>query len=269
MVISFEAFARELHELYRRHVRLFGPASETMRTKQDGSEVGDTDERMDPILSDFVRERLGIPVLSEERPYDWPPPYPCFAVIDPRDGSNNKKRGLWFLSGSMLTVVDNGRPVFTGIFVPVDEKETGDGFWFAAKGQGAWRLGPDDGSRRLQVSATADPKKAQFFLEGPSRQTSPDPKIQKLFPVMASRNNLTCAIAFTRVAEGLDEAVIARDNKPTDNIHGWLLVEEAGGVVTDWEGEDPSLTNIRSLVYSNGMLHFRVLEALAGGGILG
>jgi len=50
--------------------------------------------------------------------------------------------------------------------------------------------------------------------------------------------------------------------RPWDWAAGWLLVEEAGGKVTDMRGEPWSLAS-RDIVASNGILHAELLSHLA------
>ena len=50
--------------------------------------------------------------------------------------------------------------------------------------------------------------------------------------------------------------------RPWDWAAGWLLVEEAGGRVTDMKGEPWSLAS-RDLLASNGLLHGELLSRLA------
>ena len=47
-----------------------------------------------------------------------------------------------------------------------------------------------------------------------------------------------------------------------DHAAGSLIVEEAGGRVTDFEGKRWSLENFSTLVFSNGFLHDAVLNLL-------
>lgn len=62
------------------------------------------------------------------------------------------------------------------------------------------------------------------------------------------------------VAEGAAEAMMERDLGPYDMAAPWLLVEEAGGRVTDFEGRRSFETG-ESLA-TNGLLHARVLDRL-------
>jgi myo-inositol-1(or 4)-monophosphatase len=51
--------------------------------------------------------------------------------------------------------------------------------------------------------------------------------------------------------------------KPWDTAAGWILVEEAGGIVTDLSGK-PYFLKSPTLVASNGVMHKEFLEVLCG-----
>jgi myo-inositol-1(or 4)-monophosphatase len=66
------------------------------------------------------------------------------------------------------------------------------------------------------------------------------------------------------VACGETDAYAAIDTQPWDSAAGALLVEEAGGRATDFEGVRTNLVRGRSaIVVSNGRLHDAVLERIA------
>ncbi len=78
------------------------------------------------------------------------------------------------------------------------------------------------------------------------------------------------AMALASVASGKfllanPNILVSLKNKPTENIHGFLLIPEAGGKVTDFNGNPWSWENCESLVYSNGLVHEEVLRI--GGGV--
>lgn len=62
------------------------------------------------------------------------------------------------------------------------------------------------------------------------------------------------------------DLLISVENKPFDNLPIALLVEEAGGRVTDFKGRPWSLTNYESLLFSNGKVHDAALAIMRGDG---
>jgi histidinol-phosphatase len=68
--------------------------------------------------------------------------------------------------------------------------------------------------------------------------------------------------SYTLVAEGAAEAMVEVDLKPWDAAAPTLLVEEAGGRVTDLDGRRS--VDAPSILATNGPLHEAVLAILAG-----
>ena len=52
---------------------------------------------------------------------------------------------------------------------------------------------------------------------------------------------------------------------PWDVAAGGLLVREAGGVVTDWPGDDRAWLQSGDIVAAPAAVHARMLEVIAGG----
>lgn len=256
-------YAQLFRDFFRANLNVFQPQRrETMRWKADRSMVGPGDDEMHRMLGELLRKEFSSPVISEEGGYyTWPPTHRRFWIIDPRDGSNNAGRGLYPLTGSMASLVEDGEPVFSCIFVPAEERDCCNGFYFAIRDGGAWRCDVD-GSTLLEVSKTDKMERAALLIEGPSREIASDERISRLQRMMAWRINLTCAWSFTRLASGVADVLIAAHNKPTDTLHGILFAQESGGLVTDFCGNPPTLANCQNLLYSNGALHQSSLNIL-------
>ena len=64
------------------------------------------------------------------------------------------------------------------------------------------------------------------------------------------------------VACGRIDAYFERHLKPWDYAAGQLLIQEAGGCVTGWQGEMLAATEINDVLATNGKIHERFLEVL-------
>jgi myo-inositol-1(or 4)-monophosphatase len=144
-------------------------------------------------------------------------------IVDPIDGTRAylDHRADWSIS---IALVKDGRPVLAAIYAPVTDE-----LFLAARGQGATVNGA-----RLKVSAGEGLNGAR--LAGPQRYLKrlvalnprilPQPKVHSL------------ALRLARVAGGeFDAAFAARNGYDWDLAAADLLVQEAGGALTDFNGQ--------------------------------
>ncbi len=169
--------------------------------------------------------------LAEEGPgggmFMQPPrsAQPIWWVIDPIDGTNNYAHGLLCFAVS-IAVVYEGRPIVAVIFDPATES-----MYTAVK----------DGEAQLnnsRITASSDDV-SEFSSFGISSHFKPE-QTDKINEVMLStkfRNLGTTALHMAYVAKGAMVGMIATEVRLWDIAAGILLVELAGGVVTDLSGK--------------------------------
>jgi myo-inositol-1(or 4)-monophosphatase len=158
-------------------------------------------------------------------------------VVDPLDGTTNFSRGFWAV-GVSVALVQGGRPVAGAVRAPF-LGET----WMAGRGEGAWSV-RDEGSDRVQLHVSSRPVERAVVGTGfPFRRKDLLPRYLRTFEAALSRFEdlrrpgaaaLDLAWAAAGVFDGFFELALA----PWDVAAGGLLIEEAGGVVTDWDGGD-------------------------------
>ena len=192
-------------------------------TKSGNSPVSEADIAVD----DFLREKLsrdGFGWLSEESQDDRKRlDSERLFIVDPIDGTRSYLAGLadWSI---VAAVVEKGRPVAAGVYVPVD-----DALYLAAAGSGATRNGATIFASEGMVLAQARVAGPKTFLERLSAMDSAvihEPKIHSL------------ALRMTRVAEGrIDAAFASVHAYDWDLAAADLLVHEAGGAMTNLAGE--------------------------------
>jgi myo-inositol-1(or 4)-monophosphatase len=182
----------------------------------------------DIAVNEFLQERLRDPSsqigwLSEETEDDperlrarrlW--------IIDPIDGTRAYIGGLsdWSIATAL---VEDGRPVVAVLFAPVEDE-----MFVATAGQGATLndapIHTTDGA--LDGARIAGPPGYLKRLQAIEPRFLPHPKIHSL------------ALRFARVAHGGIDAAFA-----SGNSHDWdlaaadLLVHEAGGALTTFDGQ--------------------------------
>ena len=181
---------------------------------------------------------------------------PCRWIIDPVDGTTNYAHGYpWFCSSIALEV--EGELVVGVIHNPVYDE-----LFTASKGEGAYLNGS-----RLSVSTTTILSNSLLGTGFPY-DCATDPA-----------NNFANFIAFQKSARGirragaaaLDLAYVAAGRldgfweiklKAWDVAAGVLIVREAGGMVTTFDGTTYDIFNDR-IVASNGLIHDSLVNMLA------
>ena len=203
--------------------------------KADGSLVTRTDEQIDALVTERIAATFPAhAILSEERStaYDADADYTW--VIDPVDGTTNYVRGLpvWGVSVALL---HNGEPVVGVVDFPL----LGERF-AAALGDGASRNG------EAIATATAEQVDDQNFLMKCTRTDS-------LFAIrspLKSRIMGSAAYHVCKVADGSALAGIEATPKVWDLAAAYLIVKEAGGLLTRSGGEAVFPLPARSLEYA-------------------
>jgi histidinol-phosphatase len=170
-------------------------------------------------------------------------------IVDPIDGTRGFARGgmMW---GPMVALEVSGELVAGAIALPA----LGRSYW-AARGAGAFR----DGTR-LAVSAIAELGDATLSL-GELRRMVIHPGIQSLIKRAASSRCYGDLASCALVLDGRAEVWIEGGVAAWDLAAPAILITEAGGRFTDWNGT-PSFEGGHALA-SNGAIHDEVLRALS------
>ena len=182
----------------------------------------------------FVREELarafpGDPVLGEEgggghccQERIW--------VVDPLDGTTNYAHGLPLFSVS-IALCERGNPCAGAVYQPMLDE-----LFQARRGGGAWRNG-----RRIAVSGRSRLDRSLVVTGFPyDIQSSVGRVLRPLEQMLKAARGVrrlgSAAMDLCYVAAGIFDLFWEINLKPWDVAAGWLLVEEAGGVVTDYSG---------------------------------
>lgn len=155
-------------------------------------------------------------------------------IVDPLDGTTNFAHGFWAV-GVSVALVRDGSPVAGAVCAPFLGQT-----WVAAHGQGAWRWVEGAPRTRLRVSRRP-PERAVVATGFPFRRKELLPRYRPAFEAALDRfEDLrrpgAAALDLAWVAAGVFDGFFELGLSPWDVAAGGLLVEEAGGVVTDWHG---------------------------------
>ncbi|MGZ6274436.1 MAG: inositol monophosphatase family protein [Candidatus Limnocylindrales bacterium] len=182
--------------------------------------------------------------------------------IDPIDGTHNFMRGVP-LFGTLVAVEADGE-----LQVGVMSAPALGSRWFARRGGGAWAvssIGADAGvHRRLRVSRVAALADAHLLYG--SAQEIADSGVSPGFPRLIGDvwrdRGFGDFWGYALVAEGAAEAMVEVGPKSWDLAAPLVIIEEAGGRVTDLDGR--RTIHSGTVLATNGLLHDEVLARLRG-----
>ncbi len=153
-------------------------------------------------------------------------------VIDPIDGTRAFISGVpsW---GTLIGFYSNGRSVM-GL---MDQPFTGERYF--ADGNNAWYRGPDS-ERQIRTRDCATLANATLFTTSPHIFEGNDLKRYRAVEekVQLFRYGMDC-YAYTLLAAGHIDLVIENNLKPYDVGALIAIIEQAGGIITTWEGGRP------------------------------
>ncbi len=180
--------------------------------------------------------------------------------IDPIDGTHNFIRGIP-LFGTLLALEVDGQLQLGVVSAPALRER-----WYARRGGGAWAVGAAgmEGPRAIHVSRVASLADAQVLygsghdIEASGRA----PGFRDLLGSVWRERGFGDFWGYALLAEGAAEAMVEVDLSSWDMAAPLVLIEEAGGRVTDFEGR--RLIDSGTLLASNGLLHDEVLGRLKG-----
>ena len=215
-------------------------------------------------------------------------------IIDPLDGTVNFAHQIPFFAVSIAAVFDD--KIQSGIiYQPITDE-----LFVAEKGKGAflYRTRPKTGNLdRRQAPGIDDPRellcrsKSKFFTEsGINGQKLSVSKVKEIassmlstgFPYDLEINPFHCiehfvdllklglpirrfgsaALDLAYTAAGRFEGFFEVELAPWDVAAGQLIVEEAGGRVSRWNGEPFDIYSRETIVATNGLIHDQIVKIL-------
>jgi myo-inositol-1(or 4)-monophosphatase len=248
-----KALAREAGTLLRERLH----DRHTVQYKGEINLVTEADQLSESLIVERIRREFsGHDILTEESPetangsgFRW--------IIDPLDGTTN------YVHGYPIFCVSIALEVKGVIMLGVVYNPMLDEFFTAEKGAGAFLNG-----RRLTVSRTETLSRGLLATGFPYDIREDRNNNMNYFKVMALsaqavRRAGSAALDLAYIAAGRFDGFWELKLAPWDTAAGWLLVEEAGGSVTDLRG-DPYHLHSKDMLASNGLIHAEMARILAG-----
>ncbi len=210
------------------------------------------------IVETLERERAGDAILAEEgggadaedAEWRW--------VVDPLDGTVNYAHGYPCFCVS-IGVERRGERTVGVVYEPLRDE-----LYHAVRGGGAFRNG-----RPIRVSRQGELGRALLatgfaYDVRKSAEDNLNHFAALLKAARALRRDGAAAVDLCFVACGRFDGFWELKLHPWDVAAGILIVEEAGGTVTDLRGDAPPRSG-REIVASNGRIHPALLEVLGAG----
>jgi histidinol phosphatase-like enzyme (inositol monophosphatase family) len=176
-------------------------------------------------------------------------------VIDPIDGTRSFISGLP-LWGTLIGLQVNGRSTM-GL---MDQPFTGERYY--ADGTSTWYFGPDGEHRAHTRNCTAVSDAILFTTSPHLFKGDEAAAYQRIEDKVRLFRYGTDCYAYTLLANGQVDLVIENGLKPYDVGALIPIIEQAGGVITTWEGDRPE-NGGRILAAGTKALHEEAMAMLA------
>jgi len=221
-------FAKKLINVSEQIIKKNSPQKLKVNFKYDKSPVTKIDTEIEKKLRSLIKSKYPTHgIFGEEftnnkisSPYVW--------VIDPIDGTKNFINGNGSY-GTLISLCRDGSPVF-GIINSPDIKKR----WIGIKDNGAYCNGKKLKKSNLELSL----KDLFFSTSGMTAFKSVNKN--KKYNALAKKTKYTSlggdCVQYGLLAEKRIPLVVESFLKPFDYLPLVNIVEESGGIITDWEG---------------------------------
>lgn len=243
---------------------------ETLKYYRGKFNVSYKDVKSPLTEADLVSDRLirnglkkyGFPILSEESEddkkrlnseYVW--------IVDPLDGTSDfvEKTGEFAI---MIALVKKNQPVMGVIYEPV-----ADCFYYAQENKGSYK---EERGRieKMRVSLVNDFSRMTILVSRNHLLKTEIDFFEKA-GIGSKKTAGSAGLKMAKIAAGEAEIYINSSDKTSewDTCAGVVVLQEAGGKITDMDGNDLTYNNknprhLRGYVASNGTRHKDIIQTL-------
>lgn len=213
-------------------LRHFGRIQRSIENKGEINLVTKADREAEARVLKYLRSRHPEHAILAEESWDGKREVPAGPawIVDPLDGTTNYAHGLEHFAITIALAID-GQPQAGVIFDPLREQ-----LFRACRGRGAFC-----GNRRIKVSPATALSRSLLVTGFPYDRRKRIPELMGLYGAFLKRTRGVrrfgvASLDLAYVAAGKFEGYYEPGLYPWDVAAGSLLVEEAGGKVTEYDG---------------------------------
>lgn len=242
----------------------FGRVKASTKASDHNQVLTETDLQIGQLIVQKIKEKYPsfniideeAGVIDNQSEFTW--------VVDPIDGTSNFANGV-STYGVLLGLLQNDQPLAGGMALPNFNE-----IYYAEKNQGAWL-----NNQKIKVTKSDNlfENLVAYGIDG--NQENPQLTKQEcdlLAKIILNIRNLrtsNSAYDFAMVAKGAYGAYLNQTSKIWDNVAPQIIIEEAGGIYTDFQGKALNYSNpltkaeqnFKMLASANN-LHQQVLEII-------
>lgn len=250
----------------------------TRESSQNITQKGDANfvTEVDTNIEKAMRERLSdlypqIQFMGEEKDNSEIDFSGCVWILDPVDGTSNLIHD--FQNSSLSLALAVGKKIVFGIIYHYYSQE----YFYAKKGEGAsmGRILPSSSSQTMNFVTTpitvSDTTELSRSLV--SFGTSPYDKatlgekncetLKQIFFLCEDIRRIgSAAIELAFVAAGRVDLYLERNLKPWDYAAAIVIIQEAGGIITDYSGAPIDISKPCDILAGNKIVHDKLLNTI-------
>ena len=252
MIDDIIQISKEAGELIR---NAFGKAHSIEFKTNELNLVTETDKASEKLITDFIKKKYPSHGILAEEGSDLNNSAEYLWVVDPLDGTTNFAHGLPIFAVSIG--LQKKRETIAGVVYDMMR----DVVYSAEKSSSSFENGS-----RISVNKNSNLGHSVLVTGFPyDIRENPDKAFERFIEFLKHARGIrrlgSAAIDFCYVANGVFDGFWEVSLHPWDICAGKLIVEEAGGLVTDFDGNEIDI-NSKRILATNGVIHQKMIDVM-------
>lgn len=251
-------FANHLADISTAIAKKYFRTSNGEIAKDDDSPVTKADREIEAIIRAEIEKKFPAHGIIGEEFGDQNLDADFIWVLDPIDGTSSFIIGRPIF-GTLISLTYKGKPLLGIMNQPIINER-----WLGVVGQGSWFNGEKIHTRNCRdlADAVMCSSSSFYFQDGDVevlKRISAATKYQKIGGIIYGGD----CYSYASLASGFVDIALDPGLKIYDYAALIPIIEMAGGVVTDWQGNDLQLrSNVKLLASANAELHEKMLKLI-------